>query len=44
MARHHIDAETAFAMLHAQSQRTNTTLRDVADRFVATHANRSLIR
>jgi len=39
MALHQVDAETAFAMLRAQSRRNSRTLRDVADRFVATRAS-----
>lgn len=39
MALHQVDAETAFAMLRAQSRRNSRTSRDVADRFVATRAS-----
>lgn len=34
MALHHVDSDAAFAMLSAESQRTNRKLRDIAREFV----------
>jgi PAS domain S-box-containing protein len=39
MAVHQISSDAAFELLRTQSQHTNVRLRDVAARFVATHAN-----
>ena len=34
MALHHVDGDAAFALLSAESQRTNRKLRDIAREFV----------
>jgi hypothetical protein len=41
MTLNQVGAEAAFATLREESQHTNTKLRDIAARFVATHTPRS---